>query len=220
LHFLHSDNLLEEESMKKVLMLIANGVEPLELSAFSDVLGWAALVGDEAVELIDVGLQPQIKTTFGLQLQPNYLLADVDLNDYDALAVPGGMEPSGFYNDALSESFLEVIRHFAAAGKIIASVCVSAIALGEAGVLTGKKATTYHQLGGKRKHQLTASGAIFIDQAVVVDDNIITSTGPGTAIEVALTLLEKISTKDNADNVRKIMRIPTLNTTWRQTTQV
>ncbi|MFT6757936.1 MAG: 4-methyl-5(b-hydroxyethyl)-thiazole monophosphate biosynthesis, partial [Chitinophagales bacterium] len=65
LHFSHSDHLLVEESMEKVLMLIANGVEPLEMSAFSDVLGWAALVGDEAVELIDVGLQPQIKTTFG-----------------------------------------------------------------------------------------------------------------------------------------------------------
>jgi 4-methyl-5(b-hydroxyethyl)-thiazole monophosphate biosynthesis len=220
LHFLHSDHLLVEESMKKVMMLIANGVEPLEMSAFSDVLGWAALVGDEAVELIDVGLQPQIKTTFGLQLQPNYLLADIDVNDFDALAVPGGFEPSGFYDDALSESFLEVIRHFSSAKKVIASVCVSAIALGEAGVLIGKKATTYHQFGGKRKDQLTASGAIFIDQAVVVDDNIITSTGPGTAIEVALTLLEKISNKNNANNVRKIMRIPTLNTTWLQTAQV
>ena len=48
--------------MKKVMMLIANGVEPLEMSAFSDVLGWAAMVGDETIELIDVGMQSQIKT--------------------------------------------------------------------------------------------------------------------------------------------------------------
>jgi 4-methyl-5(b-hydroxyethyl)-thiazole monophosphate biosynthesis len=206
--------------MKKVMMLIANGVEPLEMSAFSDVLGWAALVGDEAIELIDVGMQPQIKTTFGLQFQPNYLLKDIDLNDFDALAIPGGFEPSGFYDDALSEPFLEVIRHFATAGKVIASVCVSAISLGEAGVLKGKKATTYHQVGGKRKDQLTQNGALFIDQAVVIDDNLITSTGPGTAIEVALTLLEKLSSKSNADDLRKIMRIPTPSTAWLQTHQV
>lgn len=206
--------------MKKIMMLIANGVEPLEMAAFSDVLGWAALAGGEAIELIDVGLQPRIKTTFGLQLQPNYLLADIDLNDFDALAVPGGFEPSGFYDDALSEPFLDVIRHFAAAKKVIASVCVSAVALGEAGVLKGKKATTYHQVGGKRKNQLTQSGALFVDQAVVVDDNIITSSGPGTAIEVALTLLEKLTTKKNADNLRKIMRIPKLSTRWLQTPQV
>lgn len=206
--------------MKKVMMLIANGVEPLEMSAFSDVLGWAAMVGDETIELIDVGMQSQIKTTFGLQFQPNYLLKDIDLDDFDALAIPGGFEPSGFYDDALSKPFLEVIRHFATAGKIIASVCVSAISLGEAGVLKGKKATTYHQVGGKRKDQLTQSGALFIDQAVVIDGNFITSTGPGTAIEVALTLLEKLSSKSNADDLRKIMRIPTPSTTWLQTPQV
>jgi 4-methyl-5(b-hydroxyethyl)-thiazole monophosphate biosynthesis len=206
--------------MKKVMMLIANGVEPLEMSAFSDVLGWAAMVGDETIELIDVGMQSQIKTTFGLQFQPNYLLKDIDLDDFDALAIPGGFEPSGFYDDALSEPFLEVICHFATAGKVIASVCVSAISLGEAGVLKGKKATTYHQVGGKRKDQLTQSGALFIDQAVVIDGNFITSTGPGTAIEVALTLLEKLSSKSNADDLRKIMRIPTPSTTWLQTPQV
>lgn len=206
--------------MKKVMMLLANGVEPLEMSAFSDVLGWAAMVGDQAIELIDVGLQPNIKTTFGLQLQPNCLLGDVNLDDFDALAIPGGFEPSGFYDDALSEPFLQVIRYFAKAEKVIASVCVSAIALGEAGVLKGRKATTYHQIGGKRKHQLTQAGAVFIDQAVVVDENLITSTGPGTAIEVAFRLLEKLSSKNNADNVRKIMRIPELDTRWLQTPQV
>ena len=206
--------------MKKVMMLLANGVEPLEMAAFSDVLGWAALAGNEAIELIDVGMQPQIKTTFGLQLQPNYLLTDVDLDDFDALAIPGGFEPSGFYDDALSQPFLEVIRHFASKKKVIASVCVSAIALGEAGVLKGKKATTYHQTGGKRKAQLTQSGALFVDQAVVIDDNVITSTGPGTAIEVALILLEKLSSKNNADDLRTIMRIPVPSTMWLQTLQV
>jgi 4-methyl-5(b-hydroxyethyl)-thiazole monophosphate biosynthesis len=55
---------------------------------------------------------------------------------------------------------------------------------------------------------------------VVVDDNIITSSGPGTAIEVALTLLEKLITKKNADNLRKITRIPKLSTRWLQTPQV
>ncbi|MFT5709744.1 MAG: 4-methyl-5(b-hydroxyethyl)-thiazole monophosphate biosynthesis [Halioglobus sp.] len=206
--------------MKKVIMLLANGVEPLEMSAFSDVLGWASLVGDEAIELIDVGMQSHIKTTFGLQLQPNYLLEDIDLNEFDALAIPGGFEPNGFYNDALSEPFLDVIRHFATAKKVIASVCVSAIALGEAGVLKGKKATTYHQPGGRRKQQLIQSGALFVDQAVVIDDNLITSTGPGTAVEVALTLLEKLSSKNNADNLRQVMRIPTPGKAWLQTPQV
>ncbi|MFT5580181.1 MAG: 4-methyl-5(b-hydroxyethyl)-thiazole monophosphate biosynthesis [Paraglaciecola psychrophila] len=61
---------------------------------------------------------------------------------------------------------------------------------------------------------------MFIDQAVVIDDNLITSTGPGTAVEVALTLLEKLSSKDNADNLRKIMRIPKPSKVWLQAPQV
>ena len=84
--------------MKRVLMLLANGVEPLEMAAFSDVLGWATLVGKEEIELVDAGLRANIKTTFGLNLSPNTLLDDVNLDQFDALAIPGGFEPSGFYD--------------------------------------------------------------------------------------------------------------------------
>ncbi|WP_397450707.1 DJ-1/PfpI family protein [Pseudomonas sp. NA-150] len=206
--------------MKRVLMLLANGVEPLEMAAFTDVLGWANLVGDEKLDVVDVGLQPKITTTFGLSLSPSQLLKDVDLSSFDALAIPGGFEPSGFYEEALSEEFLAVIRHFALANKVVASVCVSSICLGAAGVLKGKNATTYHQIGGKRKQQLVESGAVFVDRPVVIDGNLITSTGPGTAIEVAFELLQRLTSKANADKLRVIMRIPTPSQEWYTTPQV
>ncbi|MEH6404053.1 MAG: DJ-1/PfpI family protein [Sneathiella sp.] len=206
--------------MKRVLMLLANGVEPLEMAAFTDVLGWASLVGSEEIQLVDVGLREEIKTTFGLRLKPNKLLEDVDLDLFDALAIPGGFEPSGFYDEALSEEFLNVIRHFSGKGKTIASVCVSSICLGAAGILNGKKATTYHQVGGKRKQQLVDSGAIFIDEPIVCDGSIITSTGPGTALEVAFTLLEKLTDEANAEKLRQVMRMPQPSKEWYQTPQV
>lgn len=206
--------------MKRVLMLLANGFEPLEMAAFTDVLGWASLVGSEEIHLVDVGLREDIKTTFGLRLKPNNLLKDVDLDLFDALAIPGGFEPSGFYDEALSEEFLNVIRHFSDKGKIIASVCVSSICLGAAGILKGKKATTYHQVGGKRRQQLVDSGAIFIDEPIVCDGPIITSTGPGTALEVAFNLLEKLTDKENAEKLRQVMRMPQPSIEWYQTPQV
>jgi 4-methyl-5(b-hydroxyethyl)-thiazole monophosphate biosynthesis len=104
--------------------------------------------------------------------------------------------------------------------KPIASVCVSSIALGHAGILKGKEATTYHQLGGKRKLQLEQTGAIFIDRPVVQDRNIITSTGPGTAIEVALLLLEELTSSANAKALREKMRVPTPSNNWYQSAQV
>lgn len=206
--------------MKKVLMLIANGVEPLEMAAFTDVLGWASLIGEQGIELVDVGLRQDIKTSFGLRLQPNHLLENLDLSEFDALAIPGGFETSGFYDEALSQPFLNVIGEFNKQNKLIASVCVASLALGQAGVLQGKKATTYHQVGGKRKQQLEQTGAVFVDQPIVCDSNFITSSGPGTATEVAFTLLEKLTSKENADQVRDKMRMPLPSNSWYNKAQV
>jgi protein deglycase len=192
--------------MKRILLLLANGVEPLEMAAITDVLGWANLVGNEKLEVVDVGLRSRIATTFGLSLSPSQLLKDIDLDSFDALAIPGGFEPAGFYE--------------ANANKVVASVCVSSICLGVAGVLRGKNATTYHQIGGKRKQQLVDTGAIFVDRPIVIDGNLITSTGPGTAIEVAFELLERVTSKANADTLRTVMRIPTPSVEWYNTPQV
>jgi 4-methyl-5(b-hydroxyethyl)-thiazole monophosphate biosynthesis len=206
--------------MKKILMLLANGVEPLEMSAFTDVMGWATVLGDEVIELTDVALHPEINTTFGLTLKPTKLLQDINLADYDAVAIPGGFEPAGFYVDALSEPFLKVIMHFNQCNKPIASVCVSSIALGHAGILAGKEATTYHQLGGKRKQQLEKTGATFVDRPVVQDQNIITSTGPGTALEVAFLLLKELTSAGNVKALREKMRVPTPSRAWYETAQL
>jgi protein deglycase len=201
-------------------MLLANGVEPLEMAAFSDVLGWATLVGDEKIELIDAGLSANIKTTFGLNLTPNYRLNELNLEDFDALAIPGGFEPSGFYEEALSEPFLEVIRYFSKAEKVIASVCVSSLCLGQAGILRGKNATIYHQQGGKRKQQLEQTGAVFVDRPVVIDGRIITSTGPGTALEVAFELVRKLTNSSNMEALKLRMRIPPPSRQWFTAPQV
>lgn len=206
--------------MKKVLMLIADGVEPLEMSAFTDVMGWATLLGEQAIELTDAALHSEITTTFGLTIKPNNKLQNINLNNYDAIAIPGGFEPSGFYDDALSEPFLEAIRFFHQHKKPIASVCVSSIALGHAGILLDKKATTYHQIGGKRKQQLEKTGANFIDQPIVKDQHIITSTGPGTALEVAFQLLADLTSRENATSLREKMRVPTPTNDWYISAQV
>ncbi|MDQ3202209.1 MAG: DJ-1/PfpI family protein [Pseudomonadota bacterium] len=206
--------------MKRVLMLLANGVEPMEMAAFTDVLGWADLIGDCPLELVNAGLRRKIVTTFGLTINPGSLLRDLDISSFDALALPGGFEPSGFYEEALSEPFLRAIRYFVEAGKPVASVCVSSVCLGAAGVLRGRKATTYHQEGGKRKNQLVEAGALFVDRPVVIDDNIITSSGPGTATEVAFLLLEKLTGADNATYIRQKMRFATPDRHWFETPQV
>ncbi|WP_448653609.1 DJ-1/PfpI family protein [Pseudomonas fluorescens] len=206
--------------MRRILMLLANGVEPLEIAAFTDVFGWADLVGDTPFTLVHAGLRSEIQTTFGLHLRISNLLDELNLDKYDALALPGGSEPAGFYEEALSVPYFKAIKHFTDAGKPIASVCVSSIALGMAGVLKGRNATVYHQIGGKRKKQLLDTGASFVDRPVVEDDQFITSSGPGTASEVAFLLLERMSSAENSMNVRKRMRFDIPSQHWFNSPQV
>ncbi len=64
---------------------------------------------------------------------------DIQLDEFDALAIPGGFEEAGFYRDAYSREFLHVIQHFYAKQKPIASICVASLTLGKSGILVGKK---------------------------------------------------------------------------------
>jgi hypothetical protein len=102
-------------------------------------------------------------------------------------------------------TFLSAIRDFDKAGKIIASICVGALPVGKSGVLHGRKGTTYHLNNGLRQKQLAAFGVDVLNQPIVVDSNIVTSSSPAMALEVAFKLLEMLTSQDNCQNVRHLM---------------
>jgi 4-methyl-5(b-hydroxyethyl)-thiazole monophosphate biosynthesis len=191
---------------KRVLLFLAQGFEEYEASVFTDVIGWSRVFGTHPVELVTSGLRNEIRCTWNLLVKPEMEFEKVDVNDFDALAIPGGFETAGFYEDAFDRRFLNLIREFNDQGKIIASVCVAALSLGKAGVLLGRKATTYDLLEGVRREQLAGFGAIIQDERIVVDKNIITSTGPSTGLEVAFRLLEMLTDKENVERVKNYMR--------------
>ncbi|MBN1789811.1 MAG: DJ-1/PfpI family protein [Bacteroidales bacterium] len=189
--------------MKKVLLLLADGFETFEASVFIDVIGWNLVEGDNSTKLFTCGLKKEIKSSFNQRFIVDYLIGDIDIGAFDALAIPGGFEVYGFYNDAYDEKFLDLIRGFKANNKFIASICVGALPLGKSGVLKGKKGTTYNR--AVRREALQGFGVHVINQPIVMDDNIITSWNPSTAVDVALLLLEHLTTKNNADKVRQLL---------------
>jgi 4-methyl-5(b-hydroxyethyl)-thiazole monophosphate biosynthesis len=191
--------------MKRVLVLLANGFEAFEAAAFVDVLGWATTFGSEPIEAVTAGLRSRLRCTFGFDVVPQAQAADLDLSFFDALAVPGGFETAGFYEDAYSEAFLDVIRRINKDGKPIAAICVGALPLAKSGILAARYATTYHLLDGKRRSQLAEMGAQVVDAPLVHDGNVITSTSPATAIDVAMALLEMLTSRANADHIRSMM---------------
>jgi len=194
--------------MKSVLLFLAQGFEEYEASVFTDVIGWSRIHGTEPVGLITTGLRKEIKCTWNLIVKPELEFDKIKVEDYDALAIPGGFEKSGFYEDAFDERFLNLIRQFDNQGKIIASVCVAALPLGKSGVLQNRFATTYDldDKYGSRRKQLADLGAIVKNERIVIDKNIITSTGPSTGLDVAFALLKMLTDEENVKAVKKYMR--------------
>ncbi|KMZ43603.1 MULTISPECIES: DJ-1/PfpI family protein [Bacillales] len=192
--------------MKKVCLLLPNGFEAVEASVFTDVIGWNKEEGDGTTELVTVGTRKELKCTWNFTVIPEMVIDDADVNDFDALALPGGFEQAGFYEDAYREDVLAFIREFEKQGKVIASICVGALPLGKSGILQGRNATTYNLNNQLRQKQLAAMGAHVIpDQSIVVDNNIITSYNPSTAFDVAFTLLESLTSRENTDHVKRLM---------------
>lgn len=191
--------------MKKILLLLANGFEAVEASVFTDVLGWNKWEGDGSTEVVTVGLRNKLTCTWNFTVIPEKTVNDIQLDEFDALAIPGGFEEAGFYEDAFSAPFLSIIQHFYSNQKPIASICVASLALGKSGILKEKKATTYSHATSKRKEQLKNFGAVVQNDLIVQDGNIITSSNPGTAFDVAFLLLEKLTSKKNAEHVKDLM---------------
>lgn len=190
--------------MKKVLLLLAEGFEIFEASVFIDVMGWNLLEGNKNTQLYSCGLKREIKSTFNQKFVVDFLIDEINVNDYDAIAIPGGFEEYNFYNDAYSEKFSEIINSFYNKEKIIASICTGAFPIAKSGILNNKNGTTYN-LNPVRLDNLKNMGVNVINKPIVEEGNIITSWNPSTAMDVAFLLLEKLTNTENTDLIRKKM---------------
>ncbi len=190
--------------MKKVILFLCQGLEEYEASVFTDAFGWTTTYGLEPIELVTVGLRPKVKCAWNFTIEPEYQLSEIDINDFDALAIPGGMSRSGFYEDAYDERLLSLIRDFDSKGKIIASVCVGALPIAKSGVLNGRNGTTYH-LSKKRQTQMEEMGVNVIQVPIVIDKNIITSRSPSAAMDVAFNVVEMLTSTANLERIKEGM---------------
>ena len=192
--------------MKRVLLLLANGFESYEASVFTDVFGWNLYEGDQSTELVSVGLHPILNCTWGYSCIPMAQLNEIDLNEFDALAIPGGFEEANFYEDAFSDVFLATIQHFDQRHKPIAAICVASLAVAKSGVLNDRLGTTYRFENNPRQEQMKAFGVLVqSNERIVEDGNIITSSSPETGLDVAFRLLEILTDKENTLAIKRRM---------------
>ena len=189
----------------KTLLLLAKGVEMMEMSVFVDVFGWARSDFGMDTQITTCGFNKQVISTFNIPITVDLTIDEVNVDEYDALAIPGGFEEFDFYKEAYDEKFLQLIREFNDKGKIIATICVGALPVGKSGVLKNRRATTYHLKNGYRQKELREFGVNVVNEPIVVDKNIISSYCPETAVGVAFKLLEMLTSKEEMEKVKELM---------------
>ncbi len=176
--------------MASVLVPLAEGCEELEAVTVIDLLVRAG------VEVVTAGLKAgPVTASRGVVLVPQMTLDEALTRDYDMVVLPGGM-PGAEHLDN-DPRIRELLRKMADSEKFTAAICAAPRVLANAGLLAGKQATSYP--GFVDKMELPDTD--YLADPVVQDGKVITSRGPGTAMDFALALIENLVGREKRDEV-------------------
>ena len=179
--------------MKTVLVPLAQGCEELEAVTIIDILRRAGIT------VVSAGLDAgTVKASRGTVLVPDTTLDEALKRGYDMVVLPGGQP--GTNNLKADARIIALTWQMAQQGKYVAAVCAAPSVLATAGVLDGRRATSF-------PGALDAFPKVDRhDAAVVEDGKVITSRGPGTAMDFALTLVERLAGRAKRDEVEAALQ--------------
>ena len=179
----------------RVLVPLADGAEEMETVIIVDVLRRSG------VEVILAGLDgpDPVPCSRGVTLLPDTALSEVQ-GPFDMIVLPGG--GAGSKRLAESAEIGRLLQEQQSAGRQIAAICAAPQALVAHGIAMGKNLTSHPAVAD----QVSGHGA-YREEPVVEDGTVVTSRGPGTAFEFALTLAARLVGKARADSLRGPMML-------------
>lgn len=180
-----------------VLVPLAQGCEELEAVTITDLLTRAGF------RVVTAGLDDQpVKASRGMVLMPETTMAEVMSTTFDLIVLPGGLPGADHLRN--NQLVQQKLKQMAEENKYTAAICAAPMALATAGLLENKNATSYP--GSMDNYPV--AGMNYSDDSVVVDGKVITSRGPGTAMDFALTLIELLAGKQKRDEVEAALMRP------------
>jgi 4-methyl-5(b-hydroxyethyl)-thiazole monophosphate biosynthesis len=183
------------QSAETILVPLAPGFEEIEFTTIVDVLRRAEL------DVTVAGLVPgPITGSHGIAVMPEVELADLPLERFTMIVLPGGQP--GATNLRKDERVLALVRRLAREGKRTAAICAAPVVLHDAGVLTDVQVTSHPSV----RAQL-ASARVLPDVRVVRSGSIVTSQGVGTALEFALALVADLCGEERSRELAAAMRV-------------
>ncbi len=182
--------------MISVLVPIADGTEELEAVTVIDVLRRA---GAE-VTVASVMPQKNVVASRGVKLEADCLIKECAVKPWDAIVLPGGMPGSEHLSNC--KPLMTLIKSQIKTQRWLAAICAApAVVLGRHDLISDKNATCYPAF----QQELEPKVAHIAHKKVVVDHKLITSQGPGTATEFALTIVNEVFGDDKAAQVAAAM---------------
>lgn len=178
---------------KTALVVLAEGFEEIEAVTPIDVLRRAGM------EVIVAGVgQREVTGAHGITVETDLMLEQYQGHP-DAVILPGGMP--GALNLKKSQSLEVLLEKMQKEKKLIAAICASpAVVLAPIGILDGKRATCYPGFEGQLGPRVK-----FVSERVVVDGCVVTSRGPGTAMEFALELVSQLAGPEAVEKLSQSM---------------
>ena len=186
---------MSQKKAPRALVPLAKGFEEIEATAIVDVLRRGG------VEVVLAGLEAgPVQGAHGIALATDAELGDLDPLDFDLIALPGGMP--GTTHLMQDERVLDAVRRLHEKGRITAAVCAAPMVLERAGILDGVPVTSHPSVRSD-----LGSAVVRDAPRVIRSGAIVTSQGPGTAIEFALELVRELCGAERAAQLAQAMLV-------------